>query len=122
MSDSQQPQVIDGLGVSPGVAIGRAVCIENEALEIYRFPLPADSVELEIDRLREATQRARNEILATRARAEEELAPIRERRRELAARPDDVRDVLAAGTRRARELARQTMEVVREKVGVGGGV
>ncbi len=73
MSDSQQPQVLDGLGVSPGVAIGRAVCIENEALEVYRFPLPADSVEPEIDRLREATQRARSEILATRARAEEEL-------------------------------------------------
>ncbi len=56
------------------------------------------------------------------ARAEEELAPIRERRAALAARPDDVRDALVTGTRRARELARATMEVVREKVGVGGGI
>jgi len=56
------------------------------------------------------------------ARAEEELAPIRERRAALEARPDDVRDVLMTGTRRAQELARTTMEVVRAKVGVGGGV
>lgn len=56
------------------------------------------------------------------ARAEEELAPIRERRATLAARPDDVRDILTTGTRHARELARATMAVVREKVGVGGGV
>ena len=56
------------------------------------------------------------------ARAEEELAPIRERRAMLAARPDDIRDALVTGARRARELARATMEVVREKVGVGGQV
>ena len=73
MSDSKQPLVLDGLGVSPGVAIGRAVCIESEALEVYRFPLPADSVQAEIDRLREATQKARAELLSTRDRAEVEL-------------------------------------------------
>jgi tryptophanyl-tRNA synthetase len=56
------------------------------------------------------------------ARAEEELAPIRERRAELARRPDDVRAVLAAGTARARAVAAETMAVVRERVGVGGGV
>ncbi len=54
------------------------------------------------------------------ARAEAELGPIRERRRELAARPDDVRDVLADGTRRARALAVETMARVRERVGLGG--
>ena len=55
------------------------------------------------------------------ARAEEELAPIRERRAALAARPDDVRAILAKGTARARAAAAEMMAVVRERVGVGGG-
>jgi tryptophanyl-tRNA synthetase len=54
------------------------------------------------------------------ARAEEELAPLRARRAELAARPDDVRDILACGTARARAAAIETMALVRERVGVGG--
>jgi tryptophanyl-tRNA synthetase len=54
------------------------------------------------------------------ARVEGELAPIRERRAALAARPDDVRDLLAAGTRRARTLAEETMADVRRRVGLGG--
>ncbi len=54
------------------------------------------------------------------ARAETELAPIRERRRALAARPDDVRDVLADGTRRAKAVAAETMAEVRTLVGLGG--
>jgi tryptophanyl-tRNA synthetase len=54
------------------------------------------------------------------ARLEADLAPIRARRDALAARPDDVRDVIANGTRRARAAAEQTMALVRERVGVGG--
>jgi tryptophanyl-tRNA synthetase len=42
----------------------------------------------------------------------------RERRRELAARSDDVRDVLAAGAAAGRARARETMELVRERVGL----
>jgi tryptophanyl-tRNA synthetase len=56
------------------------------------------------------------------ARAEAELGPIRERRRTLAARPDDVRDLIAEGTRRARSVAASTMAAVRERVGLGGGL
>ncbi len=54
------------------------------------------------------------------ARAEEELGPIRERRAELARRPDDVRAILAAGTGRARAAATEMMARVHERVGVGG--
>ena len=54
------------------------------------------------------------------ARAETELGPIRERREAFAARPDDVRDMLAAGNRAAHEAAEATMAVVRQRVGVGG--
>jgi len=54
------------------------------------------------------------------ARAELELAPIRERRAELARRLDDVRDVLATGSARARAAAAATMDIVRHRIGVGG--
>ena len=51
----------------------------------------------------------------------EELAPIAERRKEFAARPDDVRDVLAAGRAQAAEAAAATMERVREAVRLPSG-
>ncbi len=54
------------------------------------------------------------------ARLEEELRPIRERRAALAANPAQVREVLEAGTAKARAIAAETMEAVRERVGVGG--
>jgi len=56
------------------------------------------------------------------ARAEEELAPIRERRARLAEHLDDVRDLLAGGTARARAAAAEMMTVVRERVGLRGGL
>ena len=54
------------------------------------------------------------------ARLEAALAPLRERRRALADRPDDVRDVIATGTRRAKTVAAETMAQVRTLVGLGG--
>jgi tryptophanyl-tRNA synthetase len=47
-----------------------------------------------------------------------ELEPIRTRAAELIKRPDDVRDLLAAGARKAREVAQATMADVRHRVGV----
>jgi tryptophanyl-tRNA synthetase len=44
------------------------------------------------------------------------LAPMRERRREILARPGYVREVLAEGSRRARDVAQATMERVRDAV------
>jgi tryptophanyl-tRNA synthetase len=44
------------------------------------------------------------------------LEPIRDRRRELLARPDYIRDVLVDGSRRARTVAQETMEKVRAAV------
>ena len=73
MSLSHSPQVLEGLGVSPGVAIGRAVCIENEPVEVYRFPLPAESVDSEIERFANATQQAQAELAVTRSKASEQL-------------------------------------------------
>jgi tryptophanyl-tRNA synthetase len=47
-----------------------------------------------------------------------EVAPIRERARELSADPGAVRDVVADGCRRAREAAQETMQEVRQAVGL----
>lgn len=48
---------------------------------------------------------------------EQELAPIRARAAELGATPRLVEDVLSAGADRCRDLAHQTMEVVRDRMG-----
>ena len=47
------------------------------------------------------------------------FAPMRERRAELSAQPGLVWDVLADGTRRAREVARTTLGLAREACGLG---
>jgi len=46
------------------------------------------------------------------------FAPARERRKALAARPDDVEDILRASAARARAEAQQTMELVRRGCGL----
>lgn len=46
------------------------------------------------------------------------LAPIRARRAKFAARPDDVIDILRAGTLRAREITARTIDEVQEKMGL----
>jgi tryptophanyl-tRNA synthetase len=49
----------------------------------------------------------------------EALAPIRERAAELRADPDEVLAALDEGARRAREVAGETMELVRDSMGIG---
>ena len=44
------------------------------------------------------------------------LDPLRERRRDVAARPEQVRDIAIEGSRKAREVAQATMERVRDAV------
>ncbi len=44
------------------------------------------------------------------------LAPIREKRRKLEADPETVRNIMSEGTKRAKSIARQTMEEVRDRV------
>lgn len=66
-------QTIEGLGVSGGIAIGRAVVMENRARDIYRLPLPEDEVEEEVRRFEEAVEQARAEVARTQARAVEDL-------------------------------------------------
>jgi tryptophanyl-tRNA synthetase len=53
------------------------------------------------------------------ARLLEHFGPMRERREQLAKRPDDVEDILAAGARRARELGAPVLAAAREAAGLG---
>jgi tryptophanyl-tRNA synthetase len=52
------------------------------------------------------------------AKIDEYFGPARQKRKELAAHPDYVEDVLRKGARRARAEAQQTMALVREAVGM----
>lgn len=56
-----------GLAVSPGIAIGRPVVVENRPLPVMRVPLSPNQIEPEVERLRSAANRAA-EHLATLAR------------------------------------------------------
>jgi tryptophanyl-tRNA synthetase len=47
-----------------------------------------------------------------------DLAPLRARRAELAAKPDYVREVMQDGARRAQVIARQTLAEVKQKMGL----
>jgi len=51
----------------------------------------------------------------------EHFAPLRERREEWLARPDDVEDVLADGAARARALGQPVLAACREVAGLGSG-
>jgi phosphoenolpyruvate-protein phosphotransferase (PTS system enzyme I) len=59
-------KILSGLGVSDGIAIGKAVCIETRVVEVYRFPIAEAEVESEVERLREAVRRTEAEIRSTR--------------------------------------------------------
>ncbi len=55
MSESR---TLVGLGVSPGIAIGKPIVVENRPLPVMRVPLSGGQVEQEVVRLREAAGRA----------------------------------------------------------------
>ncbi|HVS01306.1 MAG TPA: phosphoenolpyruvate--protein phosphotransferase [Thermoanaerobaculia bacterium] len=64
-SGRQEPlamQFLQGLGVSEGIAIGRAVCLETRLEEVYRFPLPPEEIEEELERFRRAIGQARSDV------------------------------------------------------------
>ena len=71
---------IQGLGVSPGVALGAAVCMETAEDGVIRIPLEAEAVEAEVGRLYEAVETTREELAVTRGKAREvvgeELASV----------------------------------------------
>ena len=52
-----------GIGVSPGIAIGRAVIIEKRIASVYRVPIREDDVPGEVTRFMESLEKTRDELL-----------------------------------------------------------
>lgn len=66
-----EPKTLVGLGVSPGIAIGRPVVVENLPLPVSRVPIQADQAEEEVARLRTAARRAATNLEKLAAEAAE---------------------------------------------------
>ncbi|HEX3531253.1 MAG TPA: phosphoenolpyruvate--protein phosphotransferase [Thermoanaerobaculia bacterium] len=71
----QQPemQILKGLGVSGGIAIGRAVVIETRGPDIFRIHLLPEHLEAEVARLHKGASHAKSELQRTRTKAGETL-------------------------------------------------
>ena len=66
-------QRLQGIAVSPGVAIGEALVLDHEGFRIPRRFLPRDVVQQELDRLHQAIAQATAEIEQSRKRVSEQL-------------------------------------------------
>lgn len=52
-----------GVGVSPGIAIGRAVIVEKRVAQVYRIPIREEEVGSEVRRFNESLEKTRDELL-----------------------------------------------------------
>jgi phosphotransferase system enzyme I (PtsI) len=60
-------ETLTGIGVSPGVAVGRAVVLVQPA-EVVRFPVPAERVDREVRAIDQAREQSRQQLADIRAR------------------------------------------------------
>jgi phosphotransferase system enzyme I (PtsI) len=51
-----------GIGVSPGIAIGRAVILERREAQVFRVPIRDEEVESEINRFNEALDKTKSQL------------------------------------------------------------
>ena len=51
-----------GIGVSPGIAIGRAVIIEKRIVSIFRVPIREEDVPAEVTRFLESLEKTRDQL------------------------------------------------------------
>jgi phosphotransferase system enzyme I (PtsI) len=52
-----------GVGVSPGIAIGRALILENTIASVYRVPIKTEDVGRELERFRNALAKTREDLM-----------------------------------------------------------
>jgi phosphoenolpyruvate-protein phosphotransferase (PTS system enzyme I) len=50
---------LEGIGVSPGVAVGPALIVEREAVPVFRLLVPPEAMDCEIQRLTRAVEASR---------------------------------------------------------------
>lgn len=105
--------------VTKPIDLGQPLPIESDiALSLHRL-FSSDQEMAELEEAYRAGQigygDSKKSLLA---KIDEKFAPAREKRRELAARPDELSDILREGARKARETGRQTIEECRAAVGL----
>jgi phosphotransferase system enzyme I (PtsI) len=66
-------RALSGLGVSPGIAIGEPVVHETRPISTLRITIPADNVEAEIERFRNAVKATVESIQENRDRAAQQM-------------------------------------------------
>ncbi|HYC89778.1 MAG TPA: phosphoenolpyruvate--protein phosphotransferase [Thermoanaerobaculia bacterium] len=63
MAGSSNIRTYKGIGVSPGIAIGRAVIVEKRVASVYRVPIREEEVPFEVTRFNESLEKTRDELL-----------------------------------------------------------
>lgn len=66
-------RVLEGLGVSDGIAVGKGVCISTRITDILQIPIPEADVETEVQNFLAAVEKSRVELRALRGRVGREL-------------------------------------------------
>lgn len=56
------PRIFRGIGVSPGIAVGKALVVESRRPRVKRESLDPGRIPLEISRLRQALEVSRRQI------------------------------------------------------------
>jgi phosphotransferase system enzyme I (PtsI) len=64
-----------GLGVSEGYVVGRVLRVDNGNRQVYRASLDDVEIDRELDRFQQALKGARQQLLAIKAKADQELGP-----------------------------------------------
>jgi len=64
---------LEGIGVSPGLAVGPALVVEREAVPVFRLLVPAEAVDCEVKRLTRAVEASREQLKAIKERLRHEV-------------------------------------------------
>jgi phosphotransferase system enzyme I (PtsI) len=64
---------LDGIGVSPGLAVGPALVVEREAVPVFRLLVPAEAIDCEVKRLTRAVEASRAQLKAIKERLRHEV-------------------------------------------------
>lgn len=73
MPRDSEMRILTGMGVSGGIAIGRAICVESGGPEVFRIHISGEDVEQEVKRLHAGAEHAKGELRRIRTRAGESL-------------------------------------------------
>jgi phosphotransferase system enzyme I (PtsI) len=64
---------LDGIGVSPGLAVGPALVVERETVPVFRLLVPAEAIDCEVKRLTRAVEASREQLKAIKERLRHEV-------------------------------------------------